>query len=110
MCYMAPASRHPHTATEQVGVRELRQNLSVYLRRIAAGEEFTVTERGRPVARLSALPAETSLLDRLVAAGAVTPPARPGPIDVAQLSPPIAVAEGTPTSQAILDQLREDRV
>lgn len=37
---------------EQVGVRELRQNLSVYLRRVAEGETLEVTERGRPVARL----------------------------------------------------------
>lgn len=97
------------TAT-QVGVRELRQNLSVYLRRIAAGEEFTVTERGRPVARLGALAPGTSLLERLVAAGRITPPTRPGPLDVSQLPPPIAAAEGTASSQTILDELREDRV
>ena len=29
----------------RVGVRELRQNLSVYLRRVAKGESFVVTER-----------------------------------------------------------------
>lgn len=38
---------------EQVGIRELRQNLSVYLRRVAEGETLEVTERGRPVARLA---------------------------------------------------------
>ena len=35
-----------------VGVRELRQNLSKYLRRVKAGESLTVTERGREVARV----------------------------------------------------------
>jgi prevent-host-death family protein len=33
---------------DRVGVRELRQNLSVYLRRVARGESLEVTERGRP--------------------------------------------------------------
>lgn len=35
-----------------VAVRELRQNLSRYLRRVKAGEELVVTEHGRRVARL----------------------------------------------------------
>jgi prevent-host-death family protein len=35
-----------------VGVRELRQNLSVYLRRVARGERFIVTDRREPVAEL----------------------------------------------------------
>ena len=38
--------------SEMVGVAELRQNLSVYLRRVAAGERLTVTDRNRPVAEL----------------------------------------------------------
>lgn len=37
---------------ENVGVRELRQNLSKYLRRVKEGEALTVTEHGRNVARL----------------------------------------------------------
>jgi prevent-host-death family protein len=36
----------------EVGVRELRQNLSRYLERVKAGESLVVTERGREVARL----------------------------------------------------------
>ena len=47
MCYME--------AAEQVGVRELRQNLSVYLARIARGETLEVTDRGQPVAILAPL-------------------------------------------------------
>jgi prevent-host-death family protein len=42
MCYM-----------ETVGVRELRQQASAILRRVAAGETFEVTDRGRPVAILT---------------------------------------------------------
>jgi prevent-host-death family protein len=35
-----------------VGVRDLRQNLSKYLRRVKEGESLTVTERGQKVARV----------------------------------------------------------
>lgn len=38
--------------SESVGIRELRQNLSVYLRRVKQGETLAVTERGHTVARL----------------------------------------------------------
>jgi prevent-host-death family protein len=41
-----------------VGVRELRQNLSVYLRRVARGESFVVTDRREPVAELVPLSGE----------------------------------------------------
>lgn len=37
----------------EVSVRELKNHLSEYLRRVGQGEEVTVTLRGRPVARLS---------------------------------------------------------
>ncbi len=46
------ATIHPTPATETVGVRELRQNLSRYLKRVKEGETLTVTEHGREVARL----------------------------------------------------------
>ena len=58
-------------ATSRVGVRELRQNLSVYLRRIDRGERFEVTDRGRPVALLVPLPSGLSPLQRLIAEGRV---------------------------------------
>ncbi|MGH7231793.1 MAG: type II toxin-antitoxin system Phd/YefM family antitoxin [Nitrospiraceae bacterium] len=41
----------------QVGVRELKNRLSRYLKRVQAGEELTVTERGKTVARI--VPAHT---------------------------------------------------
>jgi len=39
---------------DRVGVRELRQRASELLRRVAAGETFEVTDRGRLAAILSA--------------------------------------------------------
>lgn len=65
MCYME--------AIQQVGVRELRQNLSVYLERIALGETLEVTDRGHPVAILAPLPKPVSVLERLRREGRVTP-------------------------------------
>ncbi len=38
---------------ETIGVRELRRDASRWLARVRAGETFLVTDRGRPVARLS---------------------------------------------------------
>jgi len=58
----------------EVGVRELRENLSHWLDRAAAGDEVIVTERGRPKARLTT--AETGL-ERLAREGLVTFPAQP---------------------------------
>ncbi len=39
----------------EVGVRELKAKLSEYVARAAAGESVIVTDRGRPVARLTGL-------------------------------------------------------
>lgn len=57
----------------EVSVRELRQNLSVYLRRVKEGTTLAVTSRGERVAVLA--PIENgSRLDRLIAEGRVTAP------------------------------------
>ncbi len=62
--------------TVEVGIRELRAKLSTYLERVKAGEDVIVTERGRPVARISA-PDGMDTLARLIAEGRVTPPSKP---------------------------------
>ena len=72
--YMNPEEGHT------VGVAELRQNLSKYLRRVAEGERLVVTDRNRPVAELGPAPTTGSALDRLVAEGKVKPPKRKGPL------------------------------
>jgi prevent-host-death family protein len=48
-----------------VGIRELKNRLSEYLRRVAEGERITVTDRGRPIAMLT--PPETSADDETIA-------------------------------------------
>ncbi|MFI5054787.1 MAG: type II toxin-antitoxin system Phd/YefM family antitoxin [Actinomycetota bacterium] len=56
----------------RVGVRELRQNLSVYLRRVKEGEALEVTEHGTTVARLVPARERESVLERLIAEGKAT--------------------------------------
>lgn len=61
-------------APARVGVRELRQNLSVYLDRVKAGETLEVTEHGQPVAQLGPRPTKpTSIIDQMIAEGRITP-------------------------------------
>ena len=61
-----------------VGVAELRQNLSRYLRRVERGERLVVTDRNKPVAELGPPPASGAALDRLIAEGRVARPLRRG--------------------------------
>ena len=56
-----------------VGVRELRQNLSVYLRQVKAGKTIDVKERGHRVAVLAPAGATSTTLERLIASGRATP-------------------------------------
>ena len=59
----------------EVGVRDLKNNLSRYLDQVGAGVEIVVTDRGRPIARLSGI--GDVVVDRLAAmveAGLVRPP------------------------------------
>lgn len=61
---------------ETVGIRELRQNLSAYLRRVAEGERFIISERREPVAVLGPLPERDDPWERLIAEGRLTRPTR----------------------------------
>ena len=85
-----------------MGVRELRQNLSKYLRRVERGERLEVTEHGRPVAVLAPLGEPETPLARLMAAGRVVPPRT----DLLQLLPPRGKAS-TRTSEALLAERAE---
>ncbi len=90
--------------TFRVGIRELRQNLSVYVRRIRRGERFEVTERGRPVALLVPLAGAASPLAKLVASGRARMPDG----DLLDL-PPLAGEPSTEAGEALIAD-REDRL
>jgi len=87
-----------------VGIRELRQNLSVYIRRVQRGEALQVTEHGRPVALLTPLPAADDSLAEMEAAGELIPARKPW----AELPPPLPATPGAPTLSEILNQMRAD--
>lgn len=91
---------------ERVGVREIRRNLSVFLRRVREGETFTVTDHGAPVALLTPLPSlATDPLADLVAAGRVAPAnGRGGP-----LPQPAAAPVGTSATAALLAERAVER-
>lgn len=90
---------------EHVSVRELRQHLSRYLRRVEKGERLVVTERRRPVAMLAPLPEEEDILDYLIAIGEAIP-ARG---DLLELADPRPAPAGAPSSEEIFEDLRADR-
>ena len=86
-----------------VGVAELRQNLSRYLRRVARGERLIVTDRNRPVAELGPPPTTGGELDRLIAEGRVSRLLRRGLPEPLQL-------EGDPYALSrALDEIRGER-
>lgn len=88
-----------------VGVRELRQNLSVYLDRVKKGEALTVTEHGAPVAVLRPIDAGQSVLDRLVAEGRARKPLHP----LAARPRPLSIRLDKPLTR-LLDDQRADRL
>lgn len=98
MCYMVEGR-------DKVGVRELRQNLSVYLRRVEKGETLEVTERGRPVAVLAPLAEASTALGRLISSGRASVPEG----ELLDLGPPPRSSEPGRLRKA-LDEGREDRL
>jgi prevent-host-death family protein len=86
--------------TDRVGIRELRQDLSRYLRRVRAGERLIVTERRQPVAVIEPWVDETDPLERLIGQGLATR----GAGGLAQIEP-----GSRPVSDAGTKALEEER-
>jgi antitoxin (DNA-binding transcriptional repressor) of toxin-antitoxin stability system len=89
------------------GIRELKDNLSRYIRRIEAGERFAITAHGRVVAEL--VPPDTSRknrrpsrFDELLAAGVIRAPLESG--DPTEDWPDIRLPAGT--AAALIDEDR----
>ena len=79
---------------------ELNQQTARVLARVQAGEEVTVTDRGRPIARIA--PVESDRRSRRLASGALRPASAQG---VPSISTPI---QGWSTEQ-MLEDMRGDR-
>lgn len=88
----------------QMGVRELKDNLSSALRQAAAGETIEVTEHGHPLARIVPI-YRRSRYEQLLAEGRVTLP-EPG-IDLLDYEPP-PLEPGERLGSHILEELRAD--
>ena len=82
----------------EVGIRALKQNASAVVAEAAAGETVTITDRGRPVARMSAIP--KSRLLALIEEGNARP-ARGRLID-------LPVPEPGPDLSSALLEMRDD--
>lgn len=59
----------------EIGIRELRDGLSRHLAEVRQGRTVTITDHGRPVARIVPVDVPTRL-EQLVAEGRVQPAAR----------------------------------
>jgi len=84
---------------DAIGLRDVRANLSHYLHAVKEGKMFTLTEYGKPIARLVPA-ADQSNYDRLVAQGVITPAAR----RVESIDPPVQAQGGV--SDLVAEQRR----
>ena len=93
----------------QTGIRELKDNLSRYIRRLEAGERITVTAHGRVVAELvppsAAKAGRPSRYDELVASGDIRLAVEPG--DPLEGWPGLRLPAGT--AAGLIDEDREER-
>jgi prevent-host-death family protein len=89
---------------EQVGVRELRQNASALLDRVATGVTIQITNHGHPVAQLAPLGGHRPARADLIAGGELQP-GRGNVLDIE----PVQAPQGSPSTDELLAGLREDR-
>lgn len=82
-----------------IGVRELRDGLSRHLAAVRAGTEITVTDHGKPVARITPIDAESGLEALLREGVALAPPSPRGNL-------PKRLIVGAPISDLINEQRR----
>lgn len=99
MCYVKT------TSGAFVGVRELRQNLSVYVDRVRQGETLTVTDRNQIVAVLAPAARDQDAIDRLIAEGRAGAPGR----SHHDMPKPLAMRLPRPLSATVRD-LGEDKI
>jgi len=86
-----------------VGVRELRQRASELLRLVEQGETIEITDRGRPVARLTPV-LDGTPLERMHAAGEI----EASSAEFDDLPEPLVLASFVETPAAALARLRRD--
>jgi|SRR5919199_6140107 prevent-host-death family protein len=88
---------------ERIGIRELRQRASEIIRRVAAGETFEVSDRGRAVATLTRI--QRSGLAELERRGLV----RRGKGRLEDMRP-LPAKKGLPPLSQLVEEGREERI
>ena len=68
----------PEARGIEVGIRALRDHLSRHLDEVKEGKTVTITEHGRPIARIVPIAQARSRLEELIAEGVLTPAHRSG--------------------------------
>lgn len=91
---------------ERIGIRDLGQNVSRVMERVKKGERLVVTEHGKPIAFLSPY-SEDRTLEQMIADGDAIAPTLP--IEALLTLPPLEPSDG-PSSEEVLEELREDKV
>lgn len=90
-----------------IGIRELRQHASRYLRRVREGETITLTDRGEPFAEIRPVKQHATTLDRMIAEGRATAPT----IDFSEFLkkyPPAPRREGDPLLSDVVAEMRDE--
>lgn len=88
------------TGAVEIGIKELRADLSAWLDRVREGTQIIVTDRGKPVARLSPYGFPTGL-EKLIAEGRVRLPTSP--------KRPAGAEKPVPVKGSVSDLVAEQR-
>jgi prevent-host-death family protein len=84
----------------RAGVREVKNHLSAYLERVRGGEEIVITDRGRPIARLTGVEPDIDRIQALIDQGLLTPASAPRSL------PSRRVRAKGPISELVADERR----
>ncbi len=91
---------------ERIGIRELKQQTSAVMRRVAGGETVEVTDHGHPVARI--VPLRPGPLQQLILEGRITPARRDPRELLEELGLPLPAVPGQKLPSQILEEMRAD--
>ncbi len=92
---------------ESIGIRELKQHTSRWVKKAHQGQPIDVTSHGRLLARLVPATDPDDPVADLIAAGIIRPAEEPW--DLTRITP-IAPLPGHPTGSEALEELREERL
>jgi prevent-host-death family protein len=99
---MSPRKIYNNTHPQnRIGVREVRQDASTILARVEEGEEFIITNRGVPIARLIPMDMDDEqLIDEMIANGDIVE----ADGNVWELPAPTYKVKGKSATQQLLDE------